>query len=403
MSKFTIIFCCLFILLLTACLNKQTGKGNSELERVAMHKLLNIPLVEAKVDGKGPFLFIVDTGASHNVFDIDIARKLNIKTGSLKTSRGATKGSTFTYAVAPEIEFTIGDLDYEARYVTVAPFLQTSKMIMGAHAHGILGKPLFNRYTVELDYDRDEVVFHDPNSFYYEGPGEILPITFRQDFAGLPAVKTTFETYGGDFMDLEILIDSGGGAIGISLGTESNFNTIIGPDAKRIPAMGATGLGNDPEMTKNLGVMSRLGKFNIGPFEFKGAMAGWSPDVGPLGVIGAAVLRRFRAIFDYKHTRMILEPNSDYESPFEDDKSGMFLTAASDDIEIVQVAQIAPGFAADKAGIRVGDRILSIDGKAASEITLNSARKLFMQEATYNLIVMRESDEIEITLRTEAL
>ncbi len=400
-KQHAMIVCTLCFLLSTiAC----QPPGDSEVERVRMHTLLNIPMVEARIGTRGPFLFLLDTGVSTSVVDVDLARQLKIKSGSPRNSRGATQGSKLTYSLAPEVELSIADLKFEAQNVTIAPFTETARMMMGKAVHGILGKPFFEQYIVELDYQNSEVIFHNPRYYQYQGTGESVPITFVRQMAGLPVVKATFESYTGKPVEIDLLIDSGGGTMGgLSLGTQRSIDAIVDPNARRVPVMGATGLANTPEMTQNRAFTTRLNKISIGSFDFSKPLVGCILDTAPYGIVGAEVLRRFKVIFDFPNTRMILEPTSLVDSPFEEDKSGMFLTAATDDIGVVKVAQVAPGYAGDKAGLEVGDYILSVNGRPVSEITLNGVRALFLESAEYQIEIMREGQKLQATLKTEAM
>ncbi len=399
MHKRLFTFCIFLSLLLTAC--AEENAGNSELERLPMQRILNIPIIEAKIENKGPYLLLLDTGASGLVLDQDVVRELNIQTGAPRSGSGAVQGSVVTYAYAPEVNISFGNLEYPAKSVMVAAVSASAQMMMGKRVHGILGTPLFKRFTVELDHTRNEVVFHDPDRFRYDGSGGILPLTFQRDFGNLPSVSITFEGYEGKKVETDLLVDSGGGAYGVSIGKKVNKNMLVNPAAKRVPVMGATGLSDDPESTKTRGFVTRLEKMSMGPFEFSEPLVSFSLSVSKYGAFGAEILRRFRVIFDYKAARMILEPNVDYANAFQDDKSGMFLTATVDDIGVIRVAQVAPGFAADKAGIQVKDQILTVDGKDVAELTLNGIRELFMQAATYDLTIMRGTEKIAITMKTK--
>ena len=68
----------------------------------------------------------------------------------------------------------------------------------------------------------------------------------------------------------------------------------------------------------------------------------------------------------------------------------------------VEVSQVEAGSAGAEAGIRSGDRLLSIDGQPASALTLEAIRARLMQHgATRWLVVLRNGRQLSlpVTLR----
>jgi C-terminal processing protease CtpA/Prc len=77
------------------------------------------------------------------------------------------------------------------------------------------------------------------------------------------------------------------------------------------------------------------------------------------GNVGAGVLKRFNITFDYPHQQLIFEPNANHDKPDVFDRSGMWLNQSADGFEVMDVI---PGGPAATAGIKIGDRVLTIDG-----------------------------------------
>jgi C-terminal processing protease CtpA/Prc len=69
------------------------------------------------------------------------------------------------------------------------------------------------------------------------------------------------------------------------------------------------------------------------------------------------VLKRFTVAFDYAAKKMYLAPNADFGKADAFDRSGLWLLGAGDALE---VADVAKGSAAARAGLHVGDRIIAI-------------------------------------------
>src|SRR5262249_35858754 len=94
------------------------------------------------------------------------------------------------------------------------------------------------------------------------------------------------------------------------------------------------------------------------------------------GLIGGALLSRFRVIFDGTRHRMILEPGPRVADAFEFDMSGPALSgdAGRGVLKAMRVRENTP---ASEAGIHEGDQILAVDGKAVTGADRDDVRELF--------------------------
>ncbi len=117
-------------------------------------KLLHIqPLlvVDVNINGKGPFHFSVDTGASVSVVTPATARIAGIKYGPKKGAM-AVSASTRTSTVLSQIEaLEIGGLTISRLDVAIIS-LATVNRATHLHLGGILGHNFLSRYTVTIDY-----------------------------------------------------------------------------------------------------------------------------------------------------------------------------------------------------------------------------------------------------------
>jgi hypothetical protein len=128
------------------------------------------------------------------------------------------------------------------------------------------------------------------------------------------------------------------------------------------------------------------------------------PASNDAGILGGDFLRRFRVWFDYPHSRLILEPTPELAKPFAYDRTGMFLLADGERFRDIRVRSVAARSPADIAGVKAGDRIVSIDGRPAKRIGLNAARRLFREDNTrYRLRLERETAMIDVDLVTRDL
>lgn len=108
-------------------------------------------MTNVKVNGKGPFRFVIDTGASRSTLAPHLARALGLKTsvGRNVMLNGVTGAAEVPTVAVDSLE--IGALKFENQNL---PVIFTS--IMG-NADGILGVAGFQDQRIDVDFKRDRV------------------------------------------------------------------------------------------------------------------------------------------------------------------------------------------------------------------------------------------------------
>jgi predicted aspartyl protease len=108
-------------------------------------------VVPVKVNGRGPFRFIVDTGANHSTISPDLVRVLGLKTNatSVMTLDGITGAAQVNYVSVDQIQ--TGDLTIED---TTLPVVWAPVM---AGADGILGAAGMSQKSLLIDFKRNQV------------------------------------------------------------------------------------------------------------------------------------------------------------------------------------------------------------------------------------------------------
>jgi predicted aspartyl protease len=108
-------------------------------------------VLEATVNGKGPFRFIVDTGATHSTITPDLARSLGLTlTGTATVVLNGITGTTQVSAVMLD-KLQAGDLTMNGLLVPVV-----SASIM-AGADGIFGAAGLTEKSLSVDFQRNSV------------------------------------------------------------------------------------------------------------------------------------------------------------------------------------------------------------------------------------------------------
>jgi predicted aspartyl protease len=115
------------------------------------HDHIGRVVVPVKINGQGPFRFIVDTGANHSTISPDLVHVLALKTGtqSLITLDGITGAAQVTYVSIDRLQ--AGDLTLED---TTLPVVLGS--VMGG-ADGILGAAGMSEKSLLIDFQRNRV------------------------------------------------------------------------------------------------------------------------------------------------------------------------------------------------------------------------------------------------------
>ena len=132
-------------------------------------------LVRAKINGKGPFNFIIDTGAPLLYVATDVGKKL----GLTADAKGWTTLDRF------EIEGGVVGTKVRCRVET--PFQiegMNSMGLAGVELHGIIGYTVLAQYRLEFDFTRDKMRWMRLNYT----PDAPLPVVGKGAAAGIEAM-----------------------------------------------------------------------------------------------------------------------------------------------------------------------------------------------------------------------
>jgi hypothetical protein len=125
------------------------------------------------------------------------------------------------------------------------------------------------------------------------------------------------------------------------------------------------------------------------------------------GLIGPDILRQFNITFDYGRQSIMFQKNHHYGKRSTFDRVGVWLgqndANASAGFSVIDVVSGSP---ADGAGIKVGDKILAIDGTPAESLDLTEVRERFRSDpvgAKLRLQVQSGSEVRDVVLRLRDL
>jgi PDZ domain-containing protein/aspartyl protease len=341
--------------------------GQSAVQ-VPFELLANAVFVSAKVNGRGPFLFAIDTGSSGSVFASELTDELGMKPQGEAMGTGA--GATYKMGVVRgKIEFNLpGGLKLstdDANTVSMAGLWP----LIGQRIYGDIGYDVLKDLVVEFDYEKKLVTFYVPADYDYSGKGQALGATLEMNYD--PQIAGTFAVVGMPAVSTKFTIDTGAGGTVITtplVKANDLFKTVT--DKIPSPSHGVGGgESND--------VVGRIESISLGPYKLRQPLVALSQDttgslaMGAIGVnVGGNILRRFTVIIDYPRRRVILEPNSHFADPFLADASGLVLKAEGSDFKTVVVQEVVSGSPAANAGLQENDVITAVDGEPVGKYAL---------------------------------
>jgi Aspartyl protease/PDZ domain len=369
-----IVFC---FVVSTACGVSQSASIDSAIANdqpsvtVPFDLIDNRIVIDVKLDGKGPFRFIFDSGAV-SVISMELARATGLKVEGL-TGGGTGVGESTVERGQTKISDTeVASIHLKDEDFGVLSF-SDNKYVFGANRiDGIIGYPLFKRFVVRIDYEKRLLTFTEPSQFAYKGRGVAVPIDFDYH---LPLVKGELDGVPGIFV-----IDTGARSALLLYGPFVEQNRLR--EKYKASIEGVTGWGIGGPVRSQI---ARVSTLKLGTVEVKNLVArlslqrsGALTSTDRAALVGPDVLRQFTTIFDYSRHQIIFEKNAEYGKPDSYDRAGMWFGLEGDHFEVIDVMAGGP---AAEAGIKTGDKILTVDGKDASTLDLPAVRLRFKNDA----------------------
>jgi predicted aspartyl protease len=327
-----------------------------------------VPATDVEIDGYR-LNFLVDTGASHCVIDFELAQKLNLSGGKSKRVilfGGARKGKVTTIN-----ELKLGGVTFRNAEAVILD-LSLFRQELGIDVDGFLGGTALSSLAFTLDYPGGRMILHRFGTGLSENTA--LPFSIRN---GLPVIQFGL-TQG---VQQNFILDTGSASALILLPTyleELRIETADYPSVKT-KELGGT-------LQPHFAQISRLdfGNSSLGNVPVMLLAGQKSGDIG--GLIGSGLLENYRVTFDYKEHKLWLTPTDPrliLAGGF-----GLILHIDRDGVYVRAVAGQSP---AHDAGIKAGDRVVSVDKHSPQTIT-----------GVWNILHARQQAEFTI-LRSGAM
>lgn len=343
----------------------------------------NRVFVSARLDGQGPYSFLLDTGADGWTVSAKLAHRLALGQGRAEQIAGVGEAQETVHDLVLR-GMNVAGLRFVDQPAVSEDFSSLNQVIGFQHFDGIAGKPVFDRYVVDLDFARSRVRFSRPREYPLRSDAMLIPFKFYEKV--IPIVRGEIAGAKGLFV--------------VDLGDRSSL-TLFGPfwrahHLQRLLGPGIIALTGYGVGGPVKGELVRVRDFLMAGIHVRGVIARLSLQKAGVfgtsaiaGSIGTGILKRFNVTFDYRGRRIAFyrEPGRDVADAA--DRSGLWLGRRAKKFEVFDVVPKSP---ADLAGIKVGDIVTAVDGIRTERLNLFAVREELKSPAKKAISMTIEHD-----------
>ncbi|WP_165864760.1 aspartyl protease family protein [Rufibacter latericius] len=382
-------------------------KFNRKRARIPFTLVHNLIIIPIRINNSNPLNFVVDTGVDRTLLmeigQFDTITLNNVEKLFLR-GLGSGDGIQAMLSSGNSISFS-GVESNNQKVLMLEQNIFNLSSRLGMEVHGIIGYPLFKDFVVEIDYENKVMTLYKPGTYPQKkiDKSSIVPLEIE---ASKPYVNVMANFPDGKQYPLRLIVDSG-------MSSSMLLYPPTLPEAKvpdkKIEAYLGRGLNGDIH-----GEIARLEALQLGEFTLNRPPACF-PDSMSIrhalglnnrnGNLGADVLLRFKVVFDYNNSRMLLQPNRKFKTPFYYNLSGLELLSPIPGFNFYTVAQVIPNSPAQRAGLEAGDAILSINGIDCIDKSLGEILEMFQTypKRRLQLKVSRQYKSFNTTLHLQDL
>ena len=352
-------------------------KAKAKKTDIHFELLHNLIVIPAFINGSDTMRFIFDTGVSHTMItsqtgvpglSFNFAREIKLY------GLGREEAIEAYHSFGNVIELP-GVIGFNHNVIILKKEFDFLSKSLGRQVHGLIGYDIFNGFVVEIDYRNKKLTLYD-RTFFRERRKEKFMKKFKklniEIIRKKPYTTARITDNDNNTLDVNLLIDTGA-SHALSL-FRSIDDRIRIPD-KALYAYIGQGLGGEI-----YGYIGRIKRIELGGFKMKKPVATY-PDVTSFvisdtknersGSIGADILMRFTAIFDYQNNELLLEPNNYFKKGFKFNLSGLDIATPVPGLRLYTVVKVRRESPAWIAGIEEGDNIVSVNGIDVAELSLS--------------------------------
>jgi Aspartyl protease len=249
------------------------------------------PLVDVKINGKGPYRFILDLGADTTVVGDDLKSDLQLPSAGVEAERGPD-GAAMGDMVKIDT-LGVGEASLQGAVVMSAPLSRMFRMV--DPPRGVLSASAFPGYLLTLDYPGKRVLIRT---------GELPPPDSRSSFGYTAEQILPSAMVRAAGTEVRVHVDSGSPG-GLTLPTKYMKELKLTSEPTQI------GTARTPHGEHPMWSATMDGAIELGQYKLDVPNVVFS-DVNPIpgqvvGNIGYQVLKRFQVTLDAKNRRIRFE------------------------------------------------------------------------------------------------
>ncbi len=331
--------------------------------------------------------FVFDTGASNFYYDSTYFSGNDYPYTNFFSAKLPGAGSTpqSVEVISDTVSFKFGNNLYQTKIV---PILKL-KPILGDFADGILGMEYFYNSVLEINYEHEymrrfqsidsvDVSDYSKIKLIKEGNRLFIPLKTRINDSII--------------IDGNYQLDFGsGGAVSLTSSTASKYNLVDNIEHKTPYYTKYGGVGGESSSYS-----FRAASISVGGFIFKDVVMDFSSDKSGamasnqhFGLLGNKIYERFNVFIDFTNNDIYLKPNSKFEDVFEFSKLGFSYVDRNQTMNAWIVTGFYRGSNAEKAGLKIDDRIIAVNGIDIQQIPYESQKEFFKELSKVSLTINR--------------